>query len=347
MAGTMRGVVFLGDRRAEVREFPIPAPGPGQVLVRLRRAAVCGSDLHVYRQPSSYFEGKAAWIPGHEPAGDVVALGPGCERVKEGDRVTIYHWLACGHCRECRQGYYQFCEQRRGLGQPNAVGPDADYIVVDERNCLLLPASLSYEDGAFIACIAGTGYSAMRKLRCNGEDTVLVTGQGPVGLVGDVLAKAMGARVVAVDLVAERLALADVAGADAIVDAATEDAGDAVRALTGGRGATAGYETSGSAAGRQAVIDGLRVQGRAAFVGIGAQEPSLPVGPIIGKELTIMGSFVMPIGYYWDLVAFMLRHDLSSCFDKLVTHRYSLEDAPEAFAIADEGRCGKVMLVWD
>jgi threonine dehydrogenase-like Zn-dependent dehydrogenase len=347
MAETMRGVVFRGDCRAEVREFPIPAPGPGQVLVRLRRAAVCGSDLHVYRQPASYFEGKAPWIPGHEPAGDVVALGPGCERVSEGARVTIYHWLGCGHCRECRRGYYQFCDQRRGLGQPNAVGPDADYIVVDERNCLLLPEALSYEDGAFIACIAGTGYSAMRKLCCNGEDTVLVTGQGPVGLVGDILVKAMGARVVAVDLVPERLALADAVGADAIVNAATEDVSDAIRELTGGRGVSAAYETSGSAAGRLSVIDGLRVQGRAAFVGIGAQEPSLPAGPIIGKELTIMGSFVMPIGYYWDLVAFMLRHELSAQFDRIVTHRYRLEDAAEAFAVADEGRCGKVMLVWD
>jgi len=347
MARTMRGVVFLGDRRAEVREFPMPEPGPGQVLVRLRCAAVCGSDLHVYRQPASYFEGKVPWIPGHEPAGEVAALGLGCDRVKEGDRVSIYHWLACGHCRECRRGYYQFCEERRGLGQPNAVGPDADYVVVDERNCLLLPEALNYEDGAFIACIAATGFSAMRKLHCNGEDTLLVMGQGPVGLVGDILAKAMGARVVGVDLVPERLALANVTGADYVIDATNEDVADAIRRLTEGRGASAAYETSGSAAGRQAVINALCVQGRAAFVGIGAQEPSLPAGPIIGKELTIMGSFVMPIGYYWDLVAFMLRHDLSARFGRIVTHRYDLADAAEAFAVADEGRCGKVMFVWE
>ena len=345
MGEMMRGLVFLGDRRAEVREFPKPAPGPGEVLLRLRCAAICGSDLHVYRRPASYFGGEA-WIPGHEPAGDVVALGPGCERVQLGDRVSVYHWLGCGHCRQCRQGYYQFCPERRGLGQPNAVGPDADFMVVPERNCLLLPDELSYEDGAFIACIAATGYSAMRKLCCNGEDTLLVMGQGPVGLVGDILAKAMGARVLGVDPTAERLALGEAVGADATLEAGAEVVA-AVRDLTGGMGATAAYETSGSAAGRRAVVDALAVHGRAALVGFGADEPTLPAATIIGKELTIMGSFVMPVGYYWDLVDLMLANDLSTEFGRIITHRYDLTDASEALAVADEGRCGKVVFIWD
>lgn len=346
MAETMRGLVFLGDRRAEVREFPRPTPGAGEVLVRLRCAAVCGSDLHVYRQPVSYFAGKEPWIPGHEPAGDVAALGPGCERVQVGDRVSVYHWLGCGHCRRCRQGYYQFCAERRGLGQPNAVGPDADYMVVPERNCLVLPDELTYEDGALIACIVATGYSAMRKLRCNGEDTLLVMGQGPVGLVGDILGKALGARVLGVDLAPERLALGEAAGADATLPAG-QDLAAALRDLTGGAGATAAYETSGSVAGRQAVIDGLGVHGRAVFVGFGGGDPSLPVAPIIGKELTITGSFVMPVGYYWDLVDLMLSSDLSARFQRIITHRFDLADAAEAMAVADEGRCGKVVFVWE
>jgi len=218
--------------------------------------------------------------------------------------------------------------------------------VVPERNCLVLPDELTYEDGALIACIVATGYSAMRKLRCNGEDTLLVMGQGPVGLVGDILGKALGARVLGVDLAPERLRLGEAAGADATLPAG-QDLAAALRDLTGGAGATAAYETSGSVAGRQAVIDGLGVHGRAAFVGFGGGEPSLPVAPIIGKELTITGSFVMPVGYYWDLVDLMLSSDLSARFQRIITHRFDLADAAEAMAVADEGRCGKVVFVWE
>ena len=113
----MRGVVFRGDRVAEVIEFPMPRPGRGEVLIRLKRAAICGSDLHSYRRPQAFFEGKDPWIPGHEPAGEIAALGEGCHRVQVGDRVSIYHWIGCGHCRQCLAGYYQWCADRRGLGQ--------------------------------------------------------------------------------------------------------------------------------------------------------------------------------------------------------------------------------------
>ena len=254
----MYGVVFLGDRVAEVREFPIPHPGPGQVLIQMKRAAICGSDLHVYRSPQSFFEGHEPWIPGHEPAGEVAELGAGCQRLKVGERVSIYHYLACGHCRYCLAGYYQWCEQRRGLGQPNAVGPDADYMVVDERNCLPLPPELNYEDGAMIACIAATGFSSLRKLQLNGEDTLVVFGQGPVGLTGDIMGQALGARVIGVDLVPERLALAKKLGVKLVANPGACDLLATIRDLTGGRGADAAYETSGSAAGHQGVLDVLK-----------------------------------------------------------------------------------------
>ena len=349
----MRGVVFRGDRVAEVIEFPMPVPGRGEVLIRLKRAAICGSDLHSFRRPSSFYAGKEPWIPGHEPAGEVAALGEGCHRVQVGDRVTIYHWIGCGHCRQCLAGYVQWCADRRGLGQPNAVGPDADYMVVPERNCLLLPDELSYDDGAMIACIAATGFSSLRKLALNGEDALIVFGQGPVGLTGTIMGAAMGARVIGVDPVAERRALSAALGADEVLDPGdgaspvAEDLNAAVQALTGGRGADAAFETSGSAAARQAVIQVLRRGGRAAFVGIGAHGPTTDLGGIIGKELTLMGSFVMPIHYYWDLVDFMLQYDLPAKYQTMITHRYRLEDAAEAFLVAESARAGKVVFEWD
>lgn len=343
----MRGVVFRGDRVAEVIDFPKPVPGRGEVLVRLKRAAICGSDLHTYRRPEAFFEGKEPWIPGHEPAGEVAALGEGCQRVKVGDRITIYHWIGCGHCRQCLAGYMQWCADRRGLGQPNAVGPDADYMVVPERNCLLLPDELSYDDGAMIACIAATGFSSLRKLALNGEDTLIVFGQGPVGLTGTIMAKALGARAIGVDPVAERRALSQMLGADEVLDPVQSDLNQAILERTGGMGADAAFETSGSAAARQAVIQVLRRGGRAAFVGIGARGPTTDLGPIIGKELTLMGSFVMPIHYYWDLVDFMLQYDLPAKYQQMITHRYPLEDAAEAFRVAESARAGKVVFEWD
>jgi propanol-preferring alcohol dehydrogenase len=349
----MRGVVFRGDRVAEVIEFPMPTPGPGEVLIQLKRAAICGSDLHTYRRPTAFFAGKEPWIPGHEPAGRVAALGEGCRRVQVGDRATIYHWIGCGHCRQCLAGYYQWCADRRGLGQPNAVGPDADYMVVPERNCLLLPDELSYDDGAMIACIAATGFSSLRKLSINGEDTLIVFGQGPVGLTGTIMGAAMGARVIGVDPVPERRSLGAALGAAEVLDpGAKEGSGDGdlnatVLALTEGKGADAAFETSGSAAARQAVIQVLRRGGRAAFVGIGAHGPTTDLGAIIGKELTLMGSFVMPIHYYWDLVDLMLAHDLPAKYQQMITHRYRLEDAAEAFQVAESARAGKIVFEWD
>ena len=220
-------------------------------------------------------------------------------------------------------------------------------MVVPERNCLLLPDELSYDDGAMIACIAATGFSSLRKLALNGEDTLIVFGQGPVGLTGTIMGKAMGARVIGVDPVAERLALSAALGADEVLDPGEGDLNAAVQALTDGMGADAAFETSGNGAARQAVIQVLRRGGRAAFVGIGAHGPTTDLGAIIGKELTLMGSFVMPIHYYWDLVDFMLQYDLPAKYQQMITHRYRLEDAGEAFRVAESARAGKVVFEWD
>jgi threonine dehydrogenase-like Zn-dependent dehydrogenase len=345
--GIMNGVVFRGDRVAEILQFPMPVPGAGQVLIQLKTAAICGSDLHTYRRPKGEFEGKLPWVPGHEPAGVVAELGPECHRVHVGDRVTIYHWLACGHCRQCLAGMYQWCAERRGLGQPNAVGPDADYMVVDERNCLLLPPELNFDDGAMIACIAATGFSSLRKLQLNGEDTLVVFGQGPVGLTDVIMAKALGARVIGVDIVDERLELATRLGADHVINSAKGNVVQAINDLTGGLGADAACETSGSAAAQANLVDALKYGGKGVFVGFGAQGPSITVSSFIGKQLVLMGSFVMPINYYWDLAEFMIQHGLSQKFQQMITHRFKLTDAVEAFKVADAARSGKVVFVWD
>lgn len=343
----MKGMVFLGDRTVSVRKFPIPQAGAGQVLIQLRRAAICGSDLHAYRRPRSTFANQAPYIPGHEPAGIVAAVGPRCHRLQVGDRVTVYHWMGCGHCSPCRSGYLQFCPDARGLGQPGTVGPNADYMVVDERNCLLLPNALDFEDGVFIACVAGTCFSALRKLDLNGEKTLVIYGQGPVGLTATLMAKALGARVIGVDVVPERLNLAAATGADVVLNPRTEDLWSKVQALTDGQGAEAALETSGTLEAQRSVVQVLRPNGQGVFVGFGAPAPAINLTDIIRRQLQLTGSFVMPIHYYDDLVNFIQKHNLSVGFQRLITHRFPLSQAPEAFQVADTGQAGKVLFVWD
>jgi len=338
----MRGVVFPGDRRAEVRDFPDPEPGPDEVVVRIKAAGLCGSDLHLYRQTAAQRAGNDT-IPGHEPSGVVEALGPGVDTVQVGDRVSVYHYRGCGHCKHCRAGNVMWCAERRGYGGP-IHGADADLLLTDERNCMPLPDELSYAHGALMACAAGTAFSSMHKLQVSGQDTLVIFGQGPVGLCGLLVAKALGGRVIGVDPIPERRALALQLGADKALDPGQTDVLTAVRDLTHGDGADLAFETSGSAAGQNGAVDCLRLGGKAVFVGFGVQDKTLNPSQFIGRQLTLMGSFVMPVYMYYDLAQFVLDHDLP--LDRMVTHRFPLEQAPEAFALFDRGATGKVVLEW-
>jgi len=338
----MRGVVFPGDRRAEVRDFPDPEPGPDEVVVRIKAAGLCGSDLHLYRQTAAQRAGNDT-IPGHEPSGVVEALGPGVDTVQVGDRVSVYHYRGCGHCKHCRAGNVMWCAERRGYGGP-IHGADADLLLTDARNCMPLPDELSYAHGALMACAAGTAFSSMHKLQVSGQDTLVIFGQGPVGLCGLLVAKALGGRVIGVDPIPERRALALQLGADKALDPGQTDVLTAVRDLTHGDGADLAFETSGSAAGQNGAVDCLRLGGKAVFVGFGVQDKTLNPSQFIGRQLTLMGSFVMPVYMYYDLAQFVLDHDLP--LDRMVTHRFPLEKAPEAFALFDQGATGKVVLEW-
>jgi threonine dehydrogenase-like Zn-dependent dehydrogenase len=338
----MRGVVFPGDRRAEVRDYPDPEPGPGEVVVRMKAAGLCGSDLHLYRQTAAQRAGSDT-IPGHEPSGVVEMLGAGVDTVGIGDRVSVYHYRGCGHCKHCRAGNVMWCAERRGYGGP-IHGADADLLLTDARNCMPLPDELSFAHGALMACAAGTAFSSIRKLQISGEDTLVIFGQGPVGLCGLLVAKAMGGRVIGVDPIPERRALALRLGADAALDPAEIDVVAALRDLTHGEGADLAFETSGSAAGQNGAVDCLRLGGKAVFVGFGARDKTLNPSQFIGRQLTLMGSFVIPIYMYDDLVRFILDHNLS--LEEMVTHRFPLEEAPEAFARFDGGATGKVILEW-
>jgi len=337
----MRAVVFLGDRDCEVRELPDPEPGPGEVRVKMMATGICGSDLHLYRRDKAWAASRGDRVPGHEPCGVVHALGDGVTHVSEGDRVTVYHYRGCGYCSQCAAGNLMWCDSARGYGGP-IDGSHADYVITDERNCVKLPDAVSFVDGAFVACPAGTAYASMAKLDVREGDDVAVFGLGPVGLSGVLIAKSMGARVIGVDINRVRLDLARDIGIDAAVGA--EAVTDAVREFTGSDGVGLAFETSGSPQGRQDIVASLRRAGKAVFVGIGNDERVVNPGMLVGKQLTLMGSFVLPLWMTWELLTFVEQRNCT--FEELVTHRYPIEDAPEAYRTFDAGSTGKVVFEW-
>lgn len=336
----MKGVVLLGDGELAVREFNDPKPGRGEVVVRVKAAGLCGSDIHMYHWPRKHVEGKPEIIAGHEPSGVIEELGAGVTTVKVGDRVSVYHYVGCGTCRQCLAGYRQWCREAKGLGG-SVHGGDADFLVIKEENCYVLPDELSFIDGAFMACGAGTSYSALSKLRPNGTDSLAVLGLGPVGLAGVIMAKAMGAQVVAIGRRKIRLDLAREFGADYVLDA---DDPESVKVLRGlfPAGIDMVYETSGAPEAHNLVLQILRRGGKACVVAGRGSEDSLNVSAIVSKQLTIYGSFVLPIWMVPEMSAFMVRHKLP--FEKMVTHRFPIERAKEAFDLFDSGECGKVIL---
>jgi propanol-preferring alcohol dehydrogenase len=341
----MRGVLFPGDRTVRIAELPDPEPGPGEVVVAMRAAAICGSDLHGYRATRAAREasGAAGIVPGHEPAGVVHALGEGVTSVKVGDRVAVYHYRGCGHCGDCRGGRLMWCADRKGYGGP-IHGSDADLLLTDARNCLPLPADVSYTAGALLMCVGGTAYEVMRKLDASGRATVAIFGLGPVGLTGMLMARAMGARVIGVDLSRDRLELAERLGIDAVADAANEDVAAAIRRWAGPEGVQAAFETSGSVAGQAGAVEAAGRNGRVCFVGFGAQQPALSPAQFIEKQLTLFGSFVFPIDRYEEMLGFVRTHEVP--LEATVTHTVPLDDAEAMFAAFDRGETGKVAFAW-
>ncbi|HVE64905.1 MAG TPA: zinc-binding dehydrogenase [Mycobacteriales bacterium] len=345
-AATMRGAYLPGHRRVDLREVPIPSPGAGQVLVRVRASSICGSDLrsiyreHLGRGPEAY----QGVIAGHEPAGEVVDVGPGCRRTSVGDRVLLYHIAGCGLCPDCQAGYFISCTSplRAAYGWQRDGG-HADFLLAEESTCVPLPEPLTFLDGACVACGFGTAYEALCRASLSGRDALLVTGLGPVGLAVALIGRRLGAtQVVGVDLSAARRDAAISIGA---VDAALSPDGalDGVRELTSGFGCEVAVDCSGAAAARALALQATRRYGRCVFVGEGGRLDVDVSQVLIHPQLTVHGSWVTSIGRMTELVANLVRWDLYP--EVVVSDRFALVDAAKAYALADSGESGKVALV--
>ena len=345
--GTMPGVVLPGERRLEIRDFRIPEPGHGQVLVRMQASTICGSDLRAIYRPAMQGTGPEAYrgvIAGHEPAGVIERVGPGVRRFGVGDRVAVYHIAGCGLCDDCGGGWMISCTSplRAAYGWQRDGG-HAPYLLAEERTLVALPDELSFLDCALVACGLGTAWAACRRAAITGADRVLVTGLGPVGIGAAMLARALGAEVTGFDVSPERMELARGLG----IEVATpgEDPGTALLAGTGGIGFEVALECSGSPDARRLCLEVARRWGRVVFVGEGGSL-TFDVSPlVIHPQLTVMGSWVCSIGQMEELVENLVRWDLRP--DRMVTHRFDVSEAEEAYRLADSGAAGKIAIVFD
>ena len=346
----MRGVLLPGGRRVETKEFDVPEPGHGQVLVKMKASSICGSDIRaIYREHLGHGpEGYQGVIAGHEPCGQIVKVGPGCKRFQAGDRVVLYHISGCGVCSDCREGYMISCTSdfRAAYGWQRDGG-HADYLLAEENTCVALPDALSYVDGALVACGFGTVYEALNRVRVSGEDRVLVTGMGPVGMAAGLVAKKMGAtQVIGADVSQTRLDFSLQCGAiDHAVRADAPDALAQIKALTGGLGCEVSVDCSGSPQGRLLALQGTRRWGRSAMVGEGNTVSFDVSQTIIHNQITIYGSWVTSTKHMEDLVEKLVEWDLKP--EVIVSHRFTLDQAAEAYRVADEGQSGKVCIVME
>jgi threonine dehydrogenase-like Zn-dependent dehydrogenase len=345
----VRAAFLPGDRTVELRDVPDPEPGRGQALLAVRASTICGSDLRaIYREhlgsgPEAYQD----VVAGHEPSGVVVATGPGCQWAAAGSRVVVYHISGCGQCDECRRGYQIGCtsELRQAYGWQRDGG-HAELLLAEERDLLPLPDSLSYLDGACVACGFGTAYEALRRVDTSGRDTFLVTGLGPVGLAGGMLAKALGSPyVVGSEPSADRRDLALSLGVvDAVVDASAGDADENLRDLLGD-GAHVSLDASGAGAAQLQALKHTRRWGRCVLVGEGGTLTADVSHDLIHRQITLVGSWVTSTVRMAELLESLERWELHP--DQVVTDRFGLEDAAEAYRLADGGARGKVGITFE
>jgi threonine dehydrogenase-like Zn-dependent dehydrogenase len=344
----MKGAVFAGNRKVELRTFPDPTPGPGEVVIQMKASGMCGSDLKFYR--SAPGEAQKALglgnlseplIGGHEPCGVVAARGPGVSEKEApiGQRVMDHHYSGCGVCKHCRVGWSQLCREGIQVYGATAHGGHAEYLKVPARTLVPLPEELSFAEGAAVACGTGTAYGALKRMQTQGGQTLAVFGQGPVGISATMIGAKMGARVIAVETNAERLALAKRFGADVALDSSKTDIEKEIKQLTHGEGVDLALDCTGVAAARRAAVRSVKTWGTACYVGEGG-DVTLDVSPdLLRRQVTLIGSWTFSAMGMAECARFIVDSGIK--LEKIFTHRWKLEQADEAYRLFDQQSSGK------
>ena len=331
----MQALVFHGERKIELVDLPEPTPGPEQVVVAVKASGMCGSDLHTYRGPRR----DAPVVGGHEPAGIVVAAGDLVPAGWVGRLVMIHHYFGCMRCDQCRAGWTQMCRNGATAMGATAPGAHAEFVAVPIGTVLPMPDGLSFPAAAAIGCGTGTAWGALKRLNLQGDDTIAVFGQGPVGLAATQLAAAMGARVIALDISITRLDRAREFGAwETLNPAEVDSVADTLRDLNGGRGVSASLETSGASSAATAALEALDLWGRACWVGVGSTI-HFDLTDHLYKQISAMTSWTMSIPAMEACARFVVERGID--VDALFTDSWQLGSGVEAYHLFDQQTSGK------
>jgi L-iditol 2-dehydrogenase len=333
---TMRAAVYRGVNDVRLEEVPVPEVGAGEILVRVHTCGICGTDLKKIATGSH----SAPRIFGHETAGVVAKVGEGVRKFSVGERVVVFHHIPCGDCYYCRHKTLAQCGTYKKVGCTAGFEPSgggfAEYVrVMDwivKKGTVRIPDGTSFEQACFVEPV-NTCIKGIETLRLQAGETVLVMGQGPIGLILANLAKRAGTRVITSDLYPARLTIANSFGLNLTIDASKADAGRAVRGITEGRGADAVILAVGGSSLIRPAMDATRPGGRVLLFGQTARgEATIDPAAVCVDEKALLGSYSASVDLQEDSVRFVMNREMD--LERLISHRFPLQSGVEALNLA-------------
>jgi len=344
---TMLAAVYRGKNDVRMETVPVPQIGPGELLVRVHTCGICGTDLKKIAAGSH----SAPRIFGHETSGVVVATGNGVARFLPGDRVMVFHHIPCRECYYCRHKTFAQCERYKRVGCTAGFEPSgggfAEYVrVLDwivEHGTVRIPDGVSFEQACFVEPV-NTCMKGVMGLDLQADETVLVIGQGPIGLILAALAKRTGARVITSDLYPQRLTISESFGLGLTIDASRTDVTGKVRELTDGRGADAAILAVGGNGLIRPAVDATRPGGRVLlFAQTVRGEVTLDPAAICVDEKTLLGSYSASVELQEESVRLVMSREMD--FERLISHRFPLSRGLEALDLAAHPRPDSMKIV--
>ena len=324
-------------------EFPVPEPGPNDVLIRIKKTSICGTDVHIYNWDA--WAAKTIPVPiiiGHEFVGEIARVGSNVQSFRIGELVDGEGHIGCGVCRNCLAGRRHLCKDPKGVGV-NRDGAFAEYLCLPASNAVKVDPTISLD---VLSCFDPLGNATHTALQYDlvGED-VLITGAGPIGCMAAAIAQQAGARkVVVTDVNPARLALAERMGATRVVDVSREDLAEVQREIGMKEGFDVGLEMSGSPRALNDMIDNMAHGGRIALLGIMPEKAAVDWNKVVFSMLTIRGIYGREIYATWYKMQSLIQRGLD--ITPVITHRFDFREFQTAFDLMRSGKSGKIVLTW-